>query len=73
MGQSNNSEQYSVSVVIPAYNVEKFIARAIDSVLAQTLKPDEIIVVDDGSTDDAAGVVSKYGSKVKLIQRKAVT
>ena len=70
MGQNNNLEPYSISVVIPAYNAEKFINRAIDSVLAQTYQPDEIIVVDDGSTDDTVSVVSKYGSQVKLIRQE---
>jgi glycosyltransferase involved in cell wall biosynthesis len=59
-----------ISVVIPAYNAEKHIARAIDSVLAQTRPADEIIVVDDGSTDATAEVVRSYGEKV---MRPAVT
>jgi len=64
----NNS--FRVSVVIPAYNVGKFIARTLDSVLAQTRRADEIIVVDDGSTDETSEVVARYGDKVKYIRQE---
>lgn len=56
-----------ISVVIPVYNREAFIARAIDSVLSQTLLPDEIIVVDDGSTDDTADILRSYEDKIQTI------
>ena len=59
-----------ISAVIPAYNSQEHIARAIDSVLAQTRPADEIIVVDDGSTDKTADVVRGYGDKVILIQQE---
>ena len=59
-----------ISVVIPAYNAEKHIARAIDSVLAQTRPADEVIVVDDGSTDATAEVVRSYGDKVIFLQQE---
>jgi len=49
-----------ISVVIPAYNAEKFISKTLDSVFAQTYKNYELIVVDDGSGDNTAEVVEKY-------------
>jgi glycosyltransferase involved in cell wall biosynthesis len=59
----------SVSVIIPAYNAEKFLARAIDSALNQTVPPIEVLVVDDGSQDDTAAVVAGYGPPVRLLQK----
>jgi len=58
-----------VSVVIPAYNAEAVIARAIDSVLAQDYAPLEVIVVNDGSTDRTADIVRRYADRgVRLIE-----
>lgn len=56
-----------VSVVIPTYNREKYISRAISSVLYQNWKEYEIIVVDDGSTDNTKEVLSLFGSKIIYI------
>ena len=52
-----------VSVVIPAYCAEKFVIRAIESVLSQTVLPREIIIVDDGSTDHTLSVLNTYTEK----------
>lgn len=60
---------FQISVVIPAYNAEKYIARAVESVLKQTRPADEIIVVDDGSTDKTADMVRAFGDRVRLIQQ----
>ncbi len=61
----------SISVVIPARNAGAFLAEALDSVLAQGLENPEILVVDDGSTDDTAAVASGYGRGVRLIRQPA--
>ena len=49
-----------VSVIIPVYNCERFLAEAIESALAQTYRPIEVIVVDDGSTDRSADIARSY-------------
>lgn len=59
----------SISVIIPAYNYGRYIRTAIDSVLVQTLPASEIIVVDDGSTDDTEGEVRSYGSRVVYVKQ----
>jgi len=53
-----------ISVVIPAYNAEPFMRRCLQSVFAQTLKPHEIIVMDDGSTDKTAALAAELGARV---------
>lgn len=58
-----------LSVVIPAYNRAQVIGETLHSLLVQTLPADEIIVVDDGSTDNTAGVAARFGEPVRVIHR----
>src|SRR5215207_1519597 len=60
----------TISVVVPAYNEERHIAEALDSVLAQTRSPLEVIVVDDGSTDGTLAVVDRYRERVRVVQQE---
>ena len=60
-------ENILIGVVIPTYNREKTIGRAIESVLSQTHLPDEIIVIDDGSEDNTRKVVESYGKMVRYV------
>lgn len=55
-------ENIKISVIIPAYNIEGYIGRCLDSILAQTYKNLEIIVVDDGSTDKTPEIIDHYAS-----------
>lgn len=62
-----------VSVIIPVYNVENYLAQCLDSVIYQTLKEIEIICVDDGSTDKSYEILQEYERKdkrIKLLQQK---
>jgi glycosyltransferase involved in cell wall biosynthesis len=60
----------SITVIIPAFNAETTIGAAISSVLNQTDKPDELIVVDDGSTDKTTDMVCEFGNDVRLIHQE---
>jgi glycosyltransferase involved in cell wall biosynthesis len=62
--QTERRSSVKISVVIPAYNAARFLPRCLKSVFAQTLKPDEVIVVDDGSTDNTAGFAAALGARV---------
>jgi len=66
---TQKEKHLSVCVVIPAYNSEATIRRALDSVVAQTLQPDRILVVDDASADATAKVARDYpGTKVEVVR-----
>lgn len=58
-----------ISVIIPAFNAQRWIEEAVKSALEQTLPPFEVIVVDDGSTDNTAQVIKKFGLRIKLLQQ----
>jgi len=53
-----------VSIIIPNYNKEKYIKEAIESALNQSYRPIEVIVIDDGSTDNSKEIIKSYGNKV---------
>lgn len=58
----------TVSVLIPNYNHASFIGQAIDSVMAQTRQPDEVIILDDCSTDDSLQVIRSYQQRYSIIK-----
>jgi len=68
--QPADGEGPTISVVVPAYNEERHIAEALDSVLAQTRPPREVIVVDDGSTDGTLAVVDRYRDRIRVIRQE---
>lgn len=63
-----------VSIIVPVYNVERYIVRSMDSLVNQTLKDIEIIVVNDGSTDNSKKLIEiyqeKYPNKIKLVDKE---
>ena len=67
------SDKPKISVIVPVYNVEKYLRACLDSVVRQTLKDIEIICVDDGSTDDSLNILRDYEKKdprVKVISQE---
>ena len=66
---TTNAETPAVSVVIPAYNAAWCVGKAIDSVLAQDYRDFEVIVVNDGSTDDTAAILATYGDAIRVVQQ----
>ena len=59
-----------ISVLIPTYNSERTIVATLDSVLSQTLPPDEILIMDDGSTDNTVSLLGRYKPRITLIQQR---
>lgn len=57
-----------ISVIVPVYNTEKFLNRCIDSILAQTYTDFEMLLIDDGSTDDSATICDEYAAKDERIR-----
>ena len=65
--QSSEVENPKVSVIIPVYNVEKYVRECLDSIVGQTLEEIEIICVNDGSTDGSLEILKEYGARDKRI------
>ncbi len=66
-------QQPMLSIVVPVYNVEDYLRRCLDSILAQTFQDYEVICVDDGSTDGSLGILKEYekkDSRIKVIQKE---
>lgn len=63
-----------VSVIVPVYNTEKYLRKCLDSLINQTLRDIEIILIDDGSTDGSCKIIEefeqKYPEKVKCYHQK---
>lgn len=62
-----------ITVIVPVFNVEKYLCRCIDSIISQSYKNLEIILVDDGSTDDSGNICDEYASKderIKVLHQK---
>lgn len=65
-----SSERPLVSVVLPVYNGARYLKEAIDSVLAQTLRDFELIIIDDGSVDESAAIVKTYAdARIRFFQQ----
>jgi glycosyltransferase involved in cell wall biosynthesis len=58
------------SIIIPAYQAASFVADAVESALAQTVAPHEVIVCDDGSSDDLAGALAPYSGRITLLRKE---
>jgi hypothetical protein len=67
---TNSTGNILFSVIIPVYNRGEMVKEAIDSVLSQSFRNFELIVVDDGSTDDTPEVLAEYGDRLKLITQE---
>ena len=66
----NNLQSPLISVVIPTYNRGWILKEAVDSVLAQKYPAYEVIVVDDGSTDDTAAILAGYGNRITILRQE---
>jgi len=69
----NNTSSPIVSVIVPIYNREKYIARCVDSILKQTYTDFELILVDDGSKDTSLAICQNYATKdsrVKVLHQE---
>ena len=68
-----DKEQPLISVIVPVYNVEKYLKKCVDSITSQTYKNLEILLVDDGSTDSSGQICNEFeknDARIKVIHKK---
>lgn len=72
MSYDIRGERMKISVIVPVYNSEKYVGRCVDSIIAQTYQNWELILVDDGSTDNSLSILQEYenhDSRIKVIHQ----
>ena len=57
-----------ISVVVPSFNAGRWIAASLDSIFAQSAPPGEVVVVDDGSTDETPQILAAYGDRIRAVR-----
>lgn len=73
MKYNSNTQEFSITVIVPIYNAAPYLAKCIDSIARQTFRDMEILLVDDGSTDDSLEICKRYqkaDSRIKVIAKK---
>ncbi|HPO54328.1 MAG TPA: glycosyltransferase family 2 protein [Clostridia bacterium] len=65
--EETKRKMYKISVIVPVYNTQKFLASCLDSILAQSIKGLELIIVNDASKDNSAQIIKEYADKYKNI------
>ncbi|GHT50673.1 hypothetical protein AGMMS49990_03490 [Endomicrobiia bacterium] len=66
-------QDFKVSIIVPVYNVDKYLRKCLDSIVGQTLKDREIIIINDGSTDSSLEIIKEYEAKdtsIKIIDKQ---
>ncbi|MEG0697635.1 MAG: glycosyltransferase, partial [Algoriella sp.] len=67
------NNQPKISVIVPVYNTEKYLSKCLDSILNQTLRDIEVIIVNDGSTDNSQQIIddfAKRDTRISFIMKK---
>lgn len=66
----NHNSEIKISVILPVYNAEKYLSEAIESILRQTVVTHEVLVIDDGSTDNSLEIGRRFEPAVEIISQK---